>query len=173
MPSHNRLVLIGNGFDLAHGLKTSYRNFIDWYMCMAFKKFIEVRSYEDKLIAIKNKYVGQSTIYKNQPKSFNEVIEFISCNDTQSLKFNSIILERLLDLFEKGWVDIEHQYFQKLKAIFSLTSITQDQKIRQVINLNSDFDHIIQLLTEYITEVNSQILQCKKIPVGNTRYNLY
>jgi len=27
----NRIVLIGNGFDLAHGLKTSYKNFIDWY----------------------------------------------------------------------------------------------------------------------------------------------
>ena len=27
----NRLVLIGNGFDLAHGLKTSYKDFIDWY----------------------------------------------------------------------------------------------------------------------------------------------
>ena len=27
----NRLVLIGNGFDLAHGLKTSYKNFIFWY----------------------------------------------------------------------------------------------------------------------------------------------
>lgn len=27
----NRIILIGNGFDLAHGLKTSYANFIDWY----------------------------------------------------------------------------------------------------------------------------------------------
>ena len=27
----NRLVLIGNGFDIAHGLKTSYANFIEWY----------------------------------------------------------------------------------------------------------------------------------------------
>ena len=27
----NRLVLIGNGFDLAHGLKTSYQDFINWY----------------------------------------------------------------------------------------------------------------------------------------------
>ena len=27
----NRLILIGNGFDLAHGLKTSYGHFIDWY----------------------------------------------------------------------------------------------------------------------------------------------
>lgn len=27
----NRLVIIGNGFDLAHGLKTGYKDFIDWY----------------------------------------------------------------------------------------------------------------------------------------------
>ena len=28
----NRLVLIGNGFDLAHGLNTSYKHFICWYL---------------------------------------------------------------------------------------------------------------------------------------------
>ena len=27
----NRIILIGNGFDLAHGMKTSYGNFIDDY----------------------------------------------------------------------------------------------------------------------------------------------
>ena len=27
----NRLVIIGNGFDMAHGLKTSYMDFINWY----------------------------------------------------------------------------------------------------------------------------------------------
>ena len=27
----NRIVLIGYGFDLAHGLKTSYADFINWY----------------------------------------------------------------------------------------------------------------------------------------------
>lgn len=27
----NRLLLIGNGFDIAHGLKTRYEIFIDWY----------------------------------------------------------------------------------------------------------------------------------------------
>lgn len=28
----NRLILVGNGFDLAHGLKTSYKDFIFWYL---------------------------------------------------------------------------------------------------------------------------------------------
>ena len=27
----NKIVLIGNGFDLAHSLKTSYEDFIYWY----------------------------------------------------------------------------------------------------------------------------------------------
>ena len=27
----NRLVIIGNGFDMAHCLKTSYMDFINWY----------------------------------------------------------------------------------------------------------------------------------------------
>lgn len=27
----NRIVLIGNGFDLAHGLQTGYKDFINWY----------------------------------------------------------------------------------------------------------------------------------------------
>lgn len=27
----NRLVIIGNGFDMAHGFKTSYVDFINWY----------------------------------------------------------------------------------------------------------------------------------------------
>lgn len=27
----NRVVLIGNGFDLAHGLPTRYEDFINWY----------------------------------------------------------------------------------------------------------------------------------------------
>ena len=40
----NRLVIIGNGFDLAHGLPTSYRNFID-----DFWKSLK-NNYKDKMI---------------------------------------------------------------------------------------------------------------------------
>ncbi|MBO7224693.1 MAG: hypothetical protein J6V35_02135 [Bacteroidales bacterium] len=27
----NRIIIVGNGFDLAHGVKTSYKDFIEWY----------------------------------------------------------------------------------------------------------------------------------------------
>ena len=28
----NKLIIVGNGFDLAHGLKTSYKDFTEWYL---------------------------------------------------------------------------------------------------------------------------------------------
>ena len=33
----NRLIIIGNGFDLAHGLKTSYCDFIHDYLLTNFR----------------------------------------------------------------------------------------------------------------------------------------
>ena len=44
----NRLVLIGNGFDLAHGLKTSYKDFIQWY-------------WEERIFKLKTEYSGESS----------------------------------------------------------------------------------------------------------------
>ena len=38
----NRIVLIGNGFDLAHGLKTSYRDFIYDYWEQTVKAFLKI-----------------------------------------------------------------------------------------------------------------------------------
>ena len=50
----NRLVIIGNGFDLAHGLKTSYKDFIDWYWEKKSDKFYEksVRVINDILCSL-------------------------------------------------------------------------------------------------------------------------
>ena len=39
----NRIVLIGNGFDLAHGLKTSYADFINWYWDYRVNGFVNER----------------------------------------------------------------------------------------------------------------------------------
>jgi hypothetical protein len=41
----NRIVIIGNGFDLAHGLKTRYEDFIDWYWKRWFYKLKKCPNY--------------------------------------------------------------------------------------------------------------------------------
>lgn len=51
----NRLILIGNGFDLAHGLKTSYKDFIFWYLDECFNEAGAFRignTYEDEFIKV-------------------------------------------------------------------------------------------------------------------------
>lgn len=36
----NRIILIGNGFDLAHGYPTKYEDFINWYWNKKVDSFI-------------------------------------------------------------------------------------------------------------------------------------
>ncbi|MGX1753446.1 AbiH family protein [Sphingobacterium sp. NPDC055346] len=51
----NRLILIGNGFDLAHGLKTNYKDFIFWYLDQCFSQsgiYANVHSYEDDFLNV-------------------------------------------------------------------------------------------------------------------------
>jgi len=43
----NRLILLGNGFDLAHGLKTGYNDFILWYMRRAYNSAVVNDIYDD------------------------------------------------------------------------------------------------------------------------------
>lgn len=50
----NRLIIIGNGFDLAHGMKTKYKDFVNGYLRQRIESFDGENS-EDLLIKIKYK----------------------------------------------------------------------------------------------------------------------
>lgn len=53
----NRLILLGNGFDLAHNLKTSYNDFIKWYFKKCLRQASVVKPFEDAMIFVqKNDY---------------------------------------------------------------------------------------------------------------------
>jgi hypothetical protein len=65
----NRLILMGNGFDLAHGLKTSYKDFIIWYLanCLSNVGFYP-KVYEDELLKIRfndtNSFISMVNAHK-------------------------------------------------------------------------------------------------------------
>ncbi len=46
----NRLVIVGNGFDIAHGLKTRYEDFLYDYLILALKEFERNGIYEDSFL---------------------------------------------------------------------------------------------------------------------------
>ncbi len=94
----NRIVLIGNGFDLAHGLPTRYEDFINWY----WEKRVD--SFTGNLTSISEDYLCSIKITSDNynrcwnvfafclPKFFNkpsgkEIIDSIA-NDSESFEFS-------------------------------------------------------------------------------------
>lgn len=105
----NKLVIIGNGFDLAHGLKTSYNDFIKWYLHNICKIMKEDEYYEDILVEVKFKDKRNIIDYILLPSEKYEIDWFFEDN------INSIFyLERKSQFFGKlliqlrnfSWVDI-------------------------------------------------------------------
>lgn len=156
MNEPNKLVLIGNGFDLAHGLKTSYKDFLNWYMCEAFKQFHNKRSFKDSFIEMSNRF-SYTIINEEMPKTFEEVLNKFSSkeNSYRNITYKSNFFLGILNSFKAGnWVDIERHYFKILKADFSNPN---EIKKELIANLNSDFDFLILQLSKYIESINNTI----------------
>ena len=151
----NRLILIGNGFDLAHGLKTNYADFIDWYWEMWGKRLLSSfnRNEQDQLCSFKlnNKvnsagwYYAWHYHYQLSPFITYSGIEIIEtakqdkelCDYTMS----SPLFENICEKLDKGWVDIEDIYYAFLKS-------SGDPK-----QINDDLDFIKNKLIEYLSEI--------------------
>lgn len=130
----NRLILVGNGFDLAHGMKTSYMDFILWYFskCWEEAKKSHTMNYEfphenifsNKLLTFSfNRELGY--LYQYDPFKISEVSHIkelikLSLNTSVrhqiNLTFNSEFFKSVVgDICTKNWVDIENMYYEELK----------------------------------------------------------
>lgn len=162
----NRLVIIGNGFDMAHGLKTSYKDFIEWYWAQRADSFKHnnTRVSEDCLCEITLKkgcqynswdlfsMIHTHHIYAidNQGglvPSGNYVFEIIKNNpddfDCKCTKFFKTILQ---SIETRGWVDIEYDYYQLLKKC-----VANPKCDYTVENLNNQLAYIQKKLVEYLS----------------------
>lgn len=161
----NRIVLIGNGFDLAHGLKTQYKNFIDWYWKQRIINFYNEYSNtsKDPLCTFIVKYPGA-----NWNGFFNQ---FLGLDKEQSIKKMWKIINDDKNLYEikksiffdninksietKGWVDIENEYY---KLLIEYTIKNPDEEKLQ--DLNKQLHCLQENLIEYLKEVDSLETDC-------------
>lgn len=164
---------MGNGFDLAHNLKTSYSHFIITYLKNAIIESYVQNIFNDSPIIIRNaikfsrgmedldKFLENlntiSEIFNNQHIKHN--LPAISNHPnigskTGMFKFeiNSEFLKRL---FSKGylnnWVDIETEYYNFLLEI--IEDPREKNKNMQIQKLNSDFDFLSKRLQSYLSEI--------------------
>lgn len=142
----NRLIIIGNGFDLAHGLKTSYEDFFTYYILDCLKKTNSIGNYEDRMLKIRNIPVKELSIKEaNNIKDWIRLKRDFDINvEGKSDFINSVIAD-----FERlNWVDIESRYFFYLKR--STDSTLGDVYINR---LNRSFEELKMRFLHYLSEI--------------------
>lgn len=152
----NRIVLIGNGFDLAHGLKTSYADFIDWYWREWGKYLLQsggvllddgICSFRLKdTVDLVNCYDVWNYHYKKekpfQPWDELEALN-IAMQDKDSCDFSikSPLFEKICEEINKPWCSIEEIYYAFLKS-------SEDPK-----QVNDDLEFLKDKLINYLNHL--------------------
>lgn len=152
----NKLIIIGNGFDLAHGLLTSYKDFMNWYFEQWRERLIKSHKKieRDELCRfwIKQHISWIDSFYYNNLHV--DGLTFIKrINDIKkSYKITlSPFLSKILDSIEtKGWVDIENDYYDLL------CSYAQERKNVEVKILNCHLSFLKGKLVEYLKSIDKK-----------------
>ena len=144
----NRLVIIGNGFDLAHGLKSSFKDFIDDYFYNLIHRLVDNSLFEDELIRINasSKTLEILRAYDGLTKGIahKKFRELIAEIPESSYWWKSPFFKAIVEHSEiYNWVDIEIKYFEHLSKASQDTSNT-------ILKLNSDLQIIKEKLCEYL-----------------------
>lgn len=163
----NRIILIGNGLDLAHRLPTSYKDFINWYFCQWLKRLIIYtgKNISDDLCSFSLIKDVSWCAYLNaristiNPPSGLEFIEFLKEQKEDNIVRFTPFMESICKSIEtKGWVDIENEYYGLLKT-FLYTSSNKYESPKQ---LNTELNYLKQCLINYLQQVQGNFFSKEK-----------
>jgi hypothetical protein len=184
----NRIILIGNGFDLAHGLETKYTDFIDDFWMKKLDTFIDslesnslertpdydVPNYDtfgyidnDISVYVKDyKRILQSAEIFEEETCFQTFCKYISHFKPKlhqrNYEFNNQFLSQISCKQQlQKWVDIEEEYYSDL-----LKCLENKKNIKK---LNEDFKQIQILLQIYLSEQIKKKVSLNK----NIEKNMY
>ncbi len=187
----NRIIIIGNGFDKAHDLATGYKDFIDNYwtnisghIFNGYKRWLaeqwgsinDPSPFEDEFIQFKVFRDKQhKTMKPSYPQSdsnpYDEVRKLVAMfNDGTNVRYEgSVRLTFKNKFFEHissrcsltNWVDIENEYYGKLKELLAEEdAVIRNEKVR---GLNRDFDAVKKRLENYLAVI-AQETQTEPFP---------
>lgn len=167
----DKLILVGNGFDLAHNLPTSYCNFLDYIwsnLTIDRKRFLKlvflneqyvlpniaIKSYDDFVKNINELKEDYEFIFKKS--DFGDRSFILESKDLNPHKPNVKVFEFRNKFFElitvsrvENWVDIENEYY---KVLVGLVDGSNNTPIKSIENLNNEFNEIKDYLRNYLNE---------------------
>lgn len=153
----NRLIIVGNGYDLSLENKTSYKDFFYWY----FKNIIHelskptVSEYKDGIWKLRGSNFATNTIVIGKTN-----LDFIYrklITHFQGLHGDKpILLPVLMSSGQNNWVDIEQTYFNTLCEVSGINKYHSDSApvLKKIIRVNEELNTLSKKLHEYLNELN-------------------
>ena len=132
-----KLFIVGNGFDLAHGYKTSYADY--------FKYLLES--------SLTDKELHSHMFQVKLTEKFETVDNLISTykNNPNGISFSNLILKSVyIDFINMNWSDIEEKYFELLKISSDQAEYLTKEFKSAIIVLNNQFNQIKSSFEEYL-----------------------
>lgn len=162
----NRLVIVGNGFDLAHGLPTRYKDFIDDYwknikdsnhdelVSFNLDSYSEFCGHEN-LNALIDTIVNINNIFRKEGievYKLKDHLRPLTDNRIQILQYKNLLFKLINQRAIENWVDVENEYYRELKRIVKSSILSDEEKKQKVIVLNQEFEEVKNLLEKYLKE---------------------
>lgn len=163
----NKLVLVGNGFDLAHGLPTSYGNFIKHFWTSLPINFED--NLVKKLVFVNSEFYrflnygaidGLESLMENLKEYCREYGYHYSAQNYLArdkgsagfkdiFKFENIFFKRInIKNYIENWVDIEEEYYKNIKEIIDKFQDTRRKS--EIFRLNKEFEEIKNHFENYL-----------------------
>lgn len=145
-----KLFIIGNGFDLAHGLKTSYADFVLWFINKMVRRLKAAHGSTQihPLLTISQTGYGI--------KEFNSMDKLKKAIDNHwiELEFKFYFFQELFYKYlDANWVDVEYEYYQSLLVIYRRFERENNLDKENVKDLNTCLDLIKMELSEYLQSI--------------------
>jgi hypothetical protein len=161
----NRIILIGNGFDLAHSLKTSYKHFIDDFWKKKIDKINELIQNNKTEFYDGDIYFNVKDNFQlSKPITFDNLMTFLDLKNNYAdyhkigKGFLNKFLQEITSKSLINWVDIEEEYYQQIKNIVQEKPrrYSDEERKRTMKKLNEDFEKIKQELEKYLSKITDE-----------------
>lgn len=178
----NRLIIIGNGFDIAHGLKTKYCDFVEDY----YSKLKNSGDWNDDFFSCSN-----NSFVVSGHKNLNSIIDYLEKSKEMkhiyrkdqiffdknfNIRVNNNFFYKLSKKHSiQNWVDIENEYFKQLLIYIDIHNKNIQQKSQeerdktlheQIKILNREMDGVAAKFEKYLIQ---DVVPCLKTAVSTER----
>lgn len=144
------ILVIGNGFDIAHGLPTTYGNFLDWIDYII--KYRDTNLSTGNLGRCKQEVIDRLIdIYNNKHEVYNELINLCT---------NNVWIEYFLkkDNYQnKGWVAFEAEISSIIQALEYMRNFDKEVQPQSVPGFSMDHNNKYNLARKILTLLNAPI----------------